>query len=64
MLSKYKVYQKEFYNSIPNVTLWRVLRKRLHWKGYKLSIVQHTQGHGGSARRKASTCTEDDTNTE
>jgi len=26
---------------IPNVTVWRVLRKRLHLKAYKLSIVQH-----------------------
>ncbi|PNF27089.1 hypothetical protein B7P43_G08552 [Cryptotermes secundus] len=26
---------------IPNVTVWRVLRKRLHLKSYKLSIVQH-----------------------
>jgi hypothetical protein len=26
---------------IPNVTVWRVLQKRLHLKAYKLSIVQH-----------------------
>ncbi|PNF19071.1 hypothetical protein B7P43_G11300 [Cryptotermes secundus] len=26
---------------IPNVTVWRVLRKSLHSKAYKLSIVQH-----------------------
>jgi hypothetical protein len=26
--------------SIPNVTVWRVLRKHLHLKAYKLSIVQ------------------------
>jgi hypothetical protein len=26
----YSVFQKELYNCIPNVTLWRVLRKRLH----------------------------------
>jgi hypothetical protein len=27
--------------SLTNVTVWRVLRKRLHLKAYKLSIVQH-----------------------
>jgi hypothetical protein len=27
--------------SIPNVTMWRVLRKRLHLQAYKLSLVQH-----------------------
>jgi hypothetical protein len=26
---------------IPNVSVWRVLRKRLHLKAYKLSTVQH-----------------------
>jgi hypothetical protein len=31
---------KKFYNGIPNVTLWRVLRKRLHLKAYKISIFQ------------------------
>jgi hypothetical protein len=34
------VFQRYLYNSIPNVTLRRVLRKRLHLKAYKLSIVQ------------------------
>jgi hypothetical protein len=34
------VFQKEIYNSIPNVNAWRVLRKRLHLKTYKLAIVQ------------------------
>jgi hypothetical protein len=29
------------HNGIPNVTVWRVLRKSLHLKKYKLSIVQH-----------------------
>jgi hypothetical protein len=33
-------FQKELYNGIPNVTVWRVLRKRLHLKAYKLSTVQ------------------------
>jgi hypothetical protein len=28
---------KKLYNSIPNVTVWRVLRKRLHLKTYQLS---------------------------
>jgi hypothetical protein len=36
----YRVFQKELYNGIPNVTVWRVLRKRLHLKAYKLSTVQ------------------------
>jgi hypothetical protein len=31
---QYKVFQKELYNVIPNVTVWRVLRKRLHLKAY------------------------------
>jgi hypothetical protein len=35
----YRVIQKELYNGIPNVTVWRVLPKRLHLKEYKLSIV-------------------------
>jgi predicted GTPase len=30
-----------FRNSFTTVTVWRVLRKRLHLKAYKLSIVQH-----------------------
>jgi hypothetical protein len=34
------VFQKELYNSIPIVTVWRVLQ-RLNLKVYKLSIVQH-----------------------
>jgi hypothetical protein len=34
------VFQKELYNGIPNVTVWRVLWKRSHLKAYKLSIVQ------------------------
>jgi hypothetical protein len=37
------VFQKELYNGIPNVTVWRVLRKRLHLKAYKLSIVQDVE---------------------
>jgi hypothetical protein len=32
-------FKKEFYNGTPNVTLWRMLRKRLHLKAYKLSKV-------------------------
>jgi hypothetical protein len=36
---KYRVFQKEFYNFIPNITVWWVLRKRLHLKAYKISIV-------------------------
>jgi hypothetical protein len=34
------LFQKEFYNSISNGTTRRVLRKRLHLKAYKLSIIQ------------------------
>jgi hypothetical protein len=37
---KCRVFQEELYNDIPNVTAWRVLRKRLHLKAYKLSIDQ------------------------
>jgi hypothetical protein len=37
------MFQKELYNCIPSVTVWRVLRKRLRLKVYKLSIVQHVQ---------------------
>jgi hypothetical protein len=28
--TKYRVFQKELYNGIPNVNTWRVLRKSLH----------------------------------
>jgi hypothetical protein len=35
----YRVFRKELYSGIPNVTMWRVLRKRLHLKAYKLAIV-------------------------
>jgi hypothetical protein len=42
---KYRMLQKELYNSIPNVTAWRVLRKYLHLKVYKLSSVQDVQKH-------------------
>jgi hypothetical protein len=40
MGKQYRVFQKEPYNDIPNVAVWRVLRKRLHLKAYKLSVVQ------------------------
>jgi hypothetical protein len=33
------VFQKELYNCVANVAVWRVLRKRLHLKAYQLSIV-------------------------
>jgi hypothetical protein len=39
------VFQKELYSGIPNVTVWSVLRKRLHLKAYKLSIVKGDQGY-------------------
>jgi hypothetical protein len=35
--------QKKLYNGIPNIAVWRVLRKRLHLKVYKLSIVEHLE---------------------
>jgi hypothetical protein len=31
---------KELNNGIPNVTVWRMLKKRLHLKAYNLSIDQ------------------------
>jgi hypothetical protein len=37
------VFRKELYNGIPNAALWRVLRKRLHLKAYKLSPLQHLE---------------------
>jgi hypothetical protein len=43
--SKYRVFQKELYNSIPNVTIWRVLRKGSHLKAYKLSISERLEWH-------------------
>jgi hypothetical protein len=39
------MFQKEIYNGVPNVTVRRVLRKLLHLKNYKLSIVQVVQQH-------------------
>jgi hypothetical protein len=44
------VFQKELYNGIPNATAWQVLRKRLHLKEYKLSIV-------GGAELEGTLCT-------
>jgi hypothetical protein len=37
------VFHKELYNANPNVTVWRVLQKRLHIRAYKLSVVQGVQ---------------------
>jgi hypothetical protein len=39
----YSVSQKELCNGIPNVSVWRVLRKSLHLKAYELSIIQHLE---------------------
>jgi hypothetical protein len=36
------VLKKELYSGIPNITVWRVLRKRLHLKAYKLSIIHRS----------------------
>jgi hypothetical protein len=33
-------FSKKLYNDIPNFTVWRVLRKRLHLNAYKLFNVQ------------------------
>jgi hypothetical protein len=38
------VFQKEFYNGIPYATVWRVLRKNLYLKVYKLLFVQGIEG--------------------
>jgi hypothetical protein len=35
--------KKELYSDIPNVAVWRMLRKHLHLNEYKLYIVQHQQ---------------------
>jgi hypothetical protein len=39
------VSKKELHNGIPNVTVRRVLRKRLHLKACKLSIVQRSSAN-------------------
>jgi hypothetical protein len=39
-ITLHKVFQKELYNGIRNVTVWQVLQKRLHSGVHKLSIVQ------------------------
>jgi hypothetical protein len=39
----YRLFQKELYNGIPNVTVWAVFRKLLQLETYQLSIVQHLQ---------------------
>jgi hypothetical protein len=46
----YRVFQEELHNDIPNVTVWRVLRKRLDLKAYKLSVVQGVQGDSALQR--------------
>jgi hypothetical protein len=40
----YRVFQLKLYNGFPNVTVWWVLRKRLHLKAYKLFVVQYLEG--------------------
>jgi hypothetical protein len=40
---KCRMFQKELCNGIPNVTVWRVLRKCLHLKAYKLSFLEHLE---------------------
>jgi hypothetical protein len=39
------MFKKERYNCIPNDTVWRVLRKRLHFKAYtykRFRTTRHT----------------------
>jgi hypothetical protein len=38
-----RVFLKELYNGNPNVTVWRMLRKRLHLKVHKLFIAQRLE---------------------
>jgi hypothetical protein len=38
----YRMFKKELYNGVPNITVWKLLRKRLYLGTYKLSIVQHS----------------------
>jgi hypothetical protein len=39
----YRMFEKELCNGIPNVTVWRMLRKRLYLRAYKVSIVQDVE---------------------
>jgi hypothetical protein len=34
------LFKKGFYNGTPNAAVWRMLRKRMRLKAYKLSIVE------------------------
>jgi hypothetical protein len=36
----YRIFQKKIYNDIPNVNVWRALRKGLQLKEYKLPLFQ------------------------
>jgi hypothetical protein len=38
------MFQKENYNVTPKPAVWRVFRKHLYLKVYKLPIVQHLEG--------------------
>jgi hypothetical protein len=40
---KYRVFKKQLYSVNPNVTVWRVLRKRSHLKAYKLYVDQSVE---------------------
>jgi hypothetical protein len=50
---KYMMFQKEFFNGIPNATVWRLLRKRLNLKQYQLSAVLHLERNTISAFKTA-----------
>jgi hypothetical protein len=41
--NKYRIFKKQLYNGIPNVTVLRVLRKYLNLMTYKLSNGQHLE---------------------
>jgi hypothetical protein len=49
-------FKKELHNGIPNAAVWRVLRKRLHLKACKLSIVQHFEDFALNGRKRYSGC--------
>jgi hypothetical protein len=40
---KHRVFRKELHDGISNLTVWRVLRKSLRLKAFKLSIIQDVE---------------------
>jgi hypothetical protein len=43
---------KVLYNSIPNVAVWRGLRKSSHFKAYKLFVVHDVAGADKEVRKE------------